>query len=113
MLANAGTAKDWGPVATTPISQIREHLEVNTLGALIIFQATWTLLEAAKQPKFVMLSIGLGSLSDMDKYPMPGVAYGVPRVAVNFITEGIHQENLNLIAFPVALGMYIETRTFT
>jgi len=104
VIANAGISNYYGLTIDTPLSEVRSHFEVNTIGALALFQATWPLLQAAPKPKFVVVTTGLGSIGDMGNMPMPVVAYGASKAAVNFITRKIHFENPDLIAFPISPG---------
>jgi len=104
VVANAGIAKYYGLAIDTPLSEVREHFEVNTIGVLALFQATWPLLRAAPKPKFVVVTTGLASIGDMGGMPMPVTAYGTSKAAVNFITRKIHFENPDLIAFPINPG---------
>jgi norsolorinic acid ketoreductase len=58
VIANAGIAHFYGTALQTPIQGARDHYNVNTLGALALFQATYPLLSAASKkgasiPKFV------------------------------------------------------------
>jgi norsolorinic acid ketoreductase len=105
VIANAGISNFYGPAADTPLSEVRNHFEVNTVGVLAVFQATLPLLDAAPMPKFISLSTGLASIGDMDSMPMPVTAYGASKAAVNFITRKIHFEHPNLIAFPISPGL--------
>jgi norsolorinic acid ketoreductase len=104
VIANAGITNFYGPAIDTPLSEVRNHFEVNTIGALALFQATWPLLQAAPKPKFVVITTGLASIGDMGSMPMPVTAYGASKAAVNYIARKIHFENPNLIAFPISPG---------
>lgn len=104
VIANAGISNYYGPAIDTPLGEVRNHFEVNTIGALALFQATWPLLQAAPKPKFVAITTGIASIGDMDSMPMPVTAYGASKAALNFITRKIHFENPVLIAFPISPG---------
>jgi norsolorinic acid ketoreductase len=104
VIANAGITNFYGPAINTPLSEVRNHFEVNTVGPLALFQATWPLLQAAPKPKFVVVTTGLASIGDMGSMPMPVTAYGASKAAVNYITRKIHFENPDLIAFPISPG---------
>lgn len=60
VIANAGISQFVGPVINTPISEVREHFEVNTISVIALFQAVRPLLSASSQPRLVTLSTGLG-----------------------------------------------------
>jgi norsolorinic acid ketoreductase len=104
VIANAGISKYYGPASTTPLEEVREHFEVNVVGSLALFEATWPLLQISKRPVFVVLSTGLASLGDMGAMPVPVAAYGASKAAINYIVRKIHFENEGLIAFPISPG---------
>ncbi|EKG19293.1 Short-chain dehydrogenase/reductase SDR [Macrophomina phaseolina MS6] len=102
VIANAGIAKHYGPIATTPLDEMRDHFEVNTIGVVELFQAVAPFLERSENPKFVYVSSAVGSLTVA--YPMPNAAYGASKAAANFALVKIHQENPKLTAFPISPG---------
>lgn len=104
VIANAGISKYYGPATTTPLSEVRDHYEVNVLGPLALFQATWPLLEKSKAPIFVAVSTGAASIGNMGDIPMAVTAYGASKVALNYVVRKIHFENEKLIAFPISPG---------
>jgi norsolorinic acid ketoreductase len=104
VIANAGIANYFGPSISTPVSAFQEHFNVNTIGALTLFQATNTLLEKSSSPKFVYISTVLGSIGDAEKYALPTVAYGASKAAANFILAKIHLEHPELTVFPIHPG---------
>lgn len=104
VIANAGIANYYGPATSTPISEAREHFEVNAIGTLLLFQATYPLLTKSKKPIFVGLSTGGASIGDMEGIPLQAAAYGMSKVAVNFLVRKIHFENKELIAFVISPG---------
>jgi norsolorinic acid ketoreductase len=61
-------------------------------------------LEAAKKPKFVVISSHAGSIGDMESEPLPFSAYGGSKAMVNYVVRKISFENEGLIAFPVHPG---------
>lgn len=65
VIANAGISKYYGSVVVTPVAELREHFEVNTAAPLLLFQATFPLLEKSDNPKFVPISTGGASIGDM------------------------------------------------
>lgn len=109
VIANAGINKmDLG--TETPVSQLREHLLINTTGPFILFQATWPLLQRSEVPKFVVISSILASLGAMEAWPFRSTAYGASKVALNYIVRKLYFENPSLIAFPISPG-YIFSRS--
>lgn len=104
VIANAGISNYYGPAVSTPLAEAREHLEVNVIGTLALFQATWPLLEKAKKPIFVALSTGLASITDMGSMPVQATAYGMSKAALNYMVRKIHFENEALISFVISPG---------
>lgn len=104
VIANAGISKYYGPATATPLIEVREHFEVNVVGTLILFQAAWPLLKASLQPIFMALSTGVASIGDMESLPLPTTAYGMSKVAVNYMVRKIHFENPELTAFVMSPG---------
>jgi NAD(P)-dependent dehydrogenase (short-subunit alcohol dehydrogenase family) len=93
-------AKDPATVLDIPLASMREHFEVNTLGPLVLFQATYPLLKVSTaSPKFVPVSSGAGSLEFGSKLPMKQIAYGTSKAALNYLTRKLRMENDGLGAF--------------
>ncbi|CAA7265271.1 unnamed protein product [Cyclocybe aegerita] len=106
VIGNAGTIEYMGNADETPIDIFRKHLEVNTTGVLVLFQALASLLKASKStPKFIPISSGAGSLTALIHAPLGFTAYGASKAAMNFLTRKIHYENEWLVAFPLAPGL--------
>jgi norsolorinic acid ketoreductase len=53
---------------------------------------------------FVALSTGIGSIGGMGSLPVPAMAYGVSKCALNYIVRKIHFENEKLIAWVLSPG---------
>jgi norsolorinic acid ketoreductase len=108
VIANAGIAYSYINPGEVSLSDVREHFEVNTIGPLILYQATRNLLKKSSNPKFIVISTSAGSIAIQDKMPpaFVGVAYGTSKAAVNYVTKRIHLENhdSNLTAFVVHPG---------
>ncbi|MCJ1393950.1 hypothetical protein MMC18_006827 [Xylographa bjoerkii] len=104
VIANSGIANYYGSALETPISELRDHINVNTIGSLVLFQATWSLLQVSQSPKFILVSTGIASLGMMEHIPMPTTAYGSSKAAANYIVLKIHYENPQLTIFPLHPG---------
>ena len=105
MIANAAVQNQiFTPLAHVDPLQVQEHLSVNAVGALVLFQAVLPLLHKAPQPKFVMLGSPMGSIGGMEKRPVPMGAYGVSKAAAHYLVRKIHFENDRLIAFAIDPG---------
>ncbi|RKK90870.1 hypothetical protein BFJ71_g11227 [Fusarium oxysporum] len=104
VVANAGISKYFGTAEVTPVKEMMDHFKINSVAPLLLFQATWPLLHAAKAPKFVTISSGAGSLGFMENLKVENTAYGSSKAALNFITRRIHFENPDLVAFSINPG---------
>ncbi|MCJ1377335.1 hypothetical protein MMC17_000430 [Xylographa soralifera] len=104
VVANSGIANYYGTALETPISELRDHINVNTIGTLILFQATWPLLQFSQNPKFILVSTGIASMGYMEHVPMNVTAYGSSKAAANFIVLKIHYEHPELTVFPLHPG---------
>lgn len=104
VIANAGISNYYGPATTTPVSEVREHFEVNAVGTIVLFQAAWPLLKLSSNPLFVALSTGIASIGDMEGLPLPSTAYGMSKVAINYMVRKTHFENPELTAFVISPG---------
>ncbi|KAK5727370.1 hypothetical protein LTR15_003265 [Elasticomyces elasticus] len=105
VVANAGILKGYGATKDALPGDILEHLTVNTLGPILLYQATASLLNQSKQePKFFIISSSIGSNGLMDGFPMPLIAYGMSKAAVNFAAGKMHREEERLVVIPVQPG---------
>lgn len=104
VIANAGICNTWSPVDKLPDNEALVHFEVNVLGLLRLFKAVLPLLQAAQQPKMVYLSTNLASIHDIPHNPSLTAAYGMSKVAGNYLIEKINAEFDDLIAFPISPG---------
>jgi norsolorinic acid ketoreductase len=96
VIANAGLGTDWSPVLQTTPKALREHYEVNTIGPLTLFQATWPLLEKSKSPKYVLMASGLSSFTLAEHIPIPCAGYAASKAAITFLARKIHFEHKSL-----------------
>ncbi|KAJ7158311.1 hypothetical protein C8R43DRAFT_1124916 [Mycena crocata] len=104
IIANAGIAKYFGPLASTPVSELREHWEVNTLGIVALFQAAHKLLLASPTgaPIFAYISTTMGSIS---RYlPLFASTYGSSKAAANFLVKVLASEHPSLVALAIHPG---------
>ena len=96
VISNSGVAKHIGTALNTPGEEMKEHFEINTVGHLLLFQATWEpLLKHAKKgdPKFVVVSSSVGSIGGMENEPVPMLAYGASKAATNFLVRKLSMEH--------------------
>ncbi|KAF4634713.1 hypothetical protein G7Y89_g3396 [Cudoniella acicularis] len=104
VIANAGISKYQGKALETPDKELYDHFATNTVGPLVLFQATWPLLQTSDSPRFVVISSIVASLAEVPSYPLYNSAYGASKAAVNFLLRKINFENPKLIAFPIHPG---------
>lgn len=104
VIANAGIANNWQPIEDVDIASVREHFEVNTVGAIILFQALYPLLLKRQTRKFITISSNAASIGAI--FDSPHTAYGTSKAALNFVTQSIHKEHSSegFIAFPIHPG---------
>ncbi|CAG8957314.1 hypothetical protein HYFRA_00010737 [Hymenoscyphus fraxineus] len=107
LISNAGISNYYGAATITPLEEVREHFEVNAIGTLALFQASWGLLKESKKergPVVMVMSTGVASIGDMEKMPLESTAYGMSKVAVNYAVRKMHLENKELLAFVISPG---------
>ncbi|KAL8736870.1 MAG: hypothetical protein Q9181_002261 [Wetmoreana brouardii] len=105
VISNSGIAKHIGVALDTPGKELRDHVNVNTVSHLILFQATWPLLMAATmEPTFIVISSSVGSISAMEREPVPMLAYGCSKAATNYLVRKLHFEHKKLICFSIHPG---------
>lgn len=98
-----------GTVLTTPIAEYQEHFRVNALGPLILFKCFWPLLDKSSlaHPKFIITSTAGASIAMIPMITMPIAAYGMSKIAVNYMAEKLadEQKGRGLIVVPIHPGM--------
>ena len=105
VVANAGILKQFGPAKDIKAEELQEHLLINTIAPILLYQATTTLLNhSPKEPKFFIISSSMGSNALMDNYPMPMIAYSLSKAAVNFAAGRIHREEKRIVVMPLQPG---------
>jgi len=105
VVANAGILKQYGAAREAAPELIDEHFQINTLAAIILYQATRSLLLASAQtPKFFVISSSIGSNALQDNYPMEVIAYGLSKAAVNWAASRIHREEDRLVVIAMQPG---------
>jgi norsolorinic acid ketoreductase len=104
VIANAGLGDSWEKVLNTSVESVRQYTEVNTIGPLVLFQAVYPLLEAASQPKFVIMATAISSFGLMEHFPIPSAGYGASKAAISYIGRKIHFEHQNVISVSIYPG---------
>ena len=105
VIANAAVQNNvFDKLADVDPAQVQEHISVNAIGSLILYQAVLPLLQKASQAKFVLLGSPMGSIGGMEMRPFPMNAYGVSKAAAHYFVRKIHFENEGLIAFAIDPG---------
>lgn len=102
VVANAGIANHYGPTVTTPLQEFRDHFEVNTIGFVSLFQATWPFQDRSEKPKFIYISSTLASMGLA--LPIPAAAYGASKAAGNYVITKLHNELPKLTTFALCPG---------
>lgn len=104
VIANAGISNYYGPAVTTSADVMRKHFQINTLAPLLLFTAVQALLDAAENPRFVVVSSLGGSISILHENPLPSTAYHISKAGVNCLSRKLHVEHPNIIVFPIEPG---------
>ncbi|EEA23778.1 hypothetical protein TMatcc_006851 [Talaromyces marneffei ATCC 18224] len=103
IIANAGVGEPLDSVLDAPIDVLEDFYQVNTLGPVRLYQQLWKgLLEKSGNPKFILVSSVLGSLTYVDPTPCGG--YGASKAAANYFLRKMHEENRRLVAVTVHPG---------
>ena len=105
--ANAGICvyDEWNPVHKASVPSLREHIEVNTIHPLLMYQAFYALLRHSSSPKFFVSSSISGSTGLLEKISCwPQLLYAMSKAAVNNMTRRIHFEDDKLTAVPFHPG---------
>jgi len=103
VIANAGDSR-YAHVADVSIGDMMYLYKTNTIGPLLLLQATLPLLKAASTPKFIVISSTLGSLTMGIQYPLHSVAYAASKAAINMVMRHAYKENPWLITLPICPG---------
>ncbi|KAI5830649.1 NAD(P)-binding protein [Schizophyllum commune Tattone D] len=105
VIANAGISDCFKPALELPPEEVLRHVEVNTNGPLVLFQATYPLLRESSAPKFVTVTSGIGSLAVGTELPLVSTyAYGASKAALNWVTRKLHHDFPDLTVFPINPG---------
>ncbi|KAL1752416.1 hypothetical protein FB107DRAFT_250845 [Schizophyllum commune] len=104
VVANAGISDCFLPALEVPREEIVRHVEINTNGPLVLFQATYTLLRESAKPKFIVVSSGMGSITFGASQTVNTYAYGASKAAVNWVTRKLHHDFPDFIVFPINPG---------
>ncbi|KAI0154460.1 hypothetical protein GGR57DRAFT_502659 [Xylariaceae sp. FL1272] len=109
VLANAAIAKIYPLAREVKRADITEHIEVDVLSIISLFQATRGLLQkSAKEPMFAIMGSGAGSLSRQPS--VPNSAYGAAKSMLYWYGIRIHREEEWLNTFVIDPG-WVQTDT--
>ena len=112
VIANAGIAHSGTTVAQTSSENLRDHLNTNTIGPILLFQALKPLLQASKRgnPIFLATSTVVGSIGGQDALAgLPPVLspYGASKAALNWLVRRLHYEEPWLTAYVTHPGLVL------
>ncbi|KAJ7101460.1 hypothetical protein B0H15DRAFT_769558 [Mycena belliarum] len=104
LIPNAGIMKHFGTLATTPVSEMQDHWEVNTLGLVVLFQAAHELLLASPTgaPIIAYISTAMGSMGNF--FNGGATPYSSSKAAANFLVKVLDAEHPSLIAMAIHPG---------
>ncbi|KIM82343.1 hypothetical protein PILCRDRAFT_88746 [Piloderma croceum F 1598] len=96
---------DNSDAAVATIKAITAFDQINAVGTLVLFQATYPLLTASTpSPKFIPISSSAGSIANFTPLPVMALACGSSKAALNYLARKLHFEYENLICFPINPG---------
>jgi norsolorinic acid ketoreductase len=104
VIANAGAGETFESSLSTPLSELRQSFEINTIGPIKLFQAAFPLLQRSTNPKFILISSSLGSIGAMEGN-IPSLAYGVSKAAANYFVRKVHFEHEEVTAVALHPGL--------
>lgn len=108
VVANAAIAANYGPASTMKLEHLQAHMITNTYSVLLLFQATRQLLQQAPAPgqaKFVFIGAPISTITEMEGFARaPLSAYGVTKLAANYLVRKFHFENKWLVSFVIDPG---------
>ncbi|KAF7311324.1 NAD(P)-binding protein [Mycena kentingensis (nom. inval.)] len=104
VIANAGVYTGTPSVGELSIAVLREHLEGNTVGMTVLFQATHKLLLASPTgaPVFAFITSSLSSLAN--HLTFGASAYAASKVACNFLIRELDAQYPQLVAMTIYPG---------
>ncbi|RWA09456.1 hypothetical protein EKO27_g5627 [Xylaria grammica] len=103
VVANAAIAKSFPLARDAKREDILEHVEVNVLSVISLFQATRELLQKSSKPVFAPIGSGVGSLGRQP--PVPGSTYGASKSMLNWYGVRINAEEEWLNIFVIDPGL--------
>ncbi|GHJ88962.1 hypothetical protein NliqN6_5364 [Naganishia liquefaciens] len=113
VIANAGINSPFVPLQNDDIAMFKTNFQVNTLGPVYLYQATFPLLVATREtdpslpaPKFFITSSLIASFSDCPPMFLNG-SYGASKAAANYVAHVIHEqtEKYNAVVIPYHPGL--------
>ncbi|CAI7621772.1 unnamed protein product [Penicillium viridicatum] len=103
VVANAGIAKEYPLVKDVKRADILEHIEVNVLSVVSLYQATRPLLEKSiTKPVYAIMGSGAGALGRQP--PVPSAAYGASKSILPWYGVRINAEDEWLNTFVLDPG---------
>ncbi|KAF2129619.1 NAD(P)-binding protein [Dothidotthia symphoricarpi CBS 119687] len=108
VIANAAISTDYAPVASVSLDVVKQHVEVNAYGPLLLFQAVLSLLQKSSNAKFAAIGTPIASISGMESRPFPVAAYGMSKVMLNWMVRKVHFDHPDIIAFVLDPG-FVQT----
>lgn len=112
VIANAGISHSGTSALKTPADVAMEHFSINSLGPIVLLQATAPLLRNSKKnsPKFVAISSIIGTISGTDLLrglPHTTSPYGSSKAALNWFVRRLHVEEEWLVSFVFHPGLVL------
>ncbi|PSN62711.1 NAD(P)-binding protein [Corynespora cassiicola Philippines] len=112
VIANAGLPSFGTKLTEEKISNLREYIEVNSIGQVELYRALLPLLRASKSgapPKYMYMSSAGGSLAYMQTL-LPFAGYGASKALSNFYFKWFAAENPDVITWVQHPGVVIDEK---
>lgn len=112
VIANAGISHSGTSILEMSVVAATEHFKINSLGPVILLQATVPLLRASKleYPKFVAISSNVEMIEGADSLrgsPPVLSHYGASKAALSWFVKRLHAEEEWLISFVFHPGLVL------
>lgn len=104
VIANAGIATHWESCTEVTAERLKEHYTVNTIGPILLYQATRDLLLASQNPKLFVISSVVGSVQVGPSVGFQLPAYGTSKAAINWFARKANLEEEKIVLAAVSPG---------
>lgn len=105
IIANAGISSGFQPATEVRVEDLRKTFAVNVGAPLLLFQAFLPFLEKSSNPRFIVVSTLIASMTLQRHIPYLSTTYGTSKAAVNFLTLRLAIEHPTISSFVLHPGL--------